>query len=49
VVEAGQNPLGGQANIIDSLRLDACELHQFVFLGQPGVLFIDRNKSVNGW
>jgi hypothetical protein len=20
-----------------------------VFLGQPGVLFIDRNKSVNGW
>jgi 3-hydroxyisobutyrate dehydrogenase len=32
-----------------SLRLDACELHQFVFLGQPGVLFIDRNKSVNGW
>jgi hypothetical protein len=32
-----------------SLRLDACELHQFVFFGQPGVLFIDRNKSVNGW
>jgi hypothetical protein len=32
-----------------SLRLDACELHQFLFLGQPGVLFIDRNKSVNGW
>jgi hypothetical protein len=20
-----------------------------VFLGQPGVLFVDRNKSVNGW
>jgi hypothetical protein len=20
-----------------------------VFLGQPGVLFIDRNKRVNGW
>jgi hypothetical protein len=41
VVEAAQNPLGGQANIIDSLRLDACELHQFVFLGQasssPGI------------
>jgi hypothetical protein len=34
---------------LGSLRLDACELHQFMFLGQPGVLFIDRNKSVNGW
>ena len=51
-VGGGSSPLRSTTPISANRRFPRRQpamMYGSVFLGQPGVLFIDRNKRVNGW